>query len=325
MRCNKRMRALDEEAVIRWCVPRPARCLVPAGDDAAVIIAAKGKSLVVATDHMVEDVHFVRALAPPVLLARKLVRVNVSDFAAMGGATPRWALLNLALPRKTPPAWVRNFVSGLRRELRRFHVVLVGGDTTASRGRIFLSLTLLGESDPGKWLLRSGARPGDRLFVSGTLGGSAAGLRALRRAGAFEKTRGAARRLAMRHLLPPDRLALGRALAKEKIASACMDISDGLAADLPRLCKASGVGAILDVRALPVDRAAARFALGGGEDYELLFTVPPAKIRRVHALGRRLKVSLTEIGRMARGRGVVVVGERGRAAPLDARQAFRHF
>jgi thiamine-monophosphate kinase len=171
------------------------------------------------------------------------------------------------------------------------------------------------------------------LSVSSARGGAAAGLRALRAAPpAKAGTRGAARRLAARHLVPPDRLALGLALAEGRLASACMDLSDGLATDLPRLCHASGAGAEVRAEALPVDadaralhpREAESLALHGGEDYELLFAVPPAKRQRVLALGGRLGVALTEIGRFTRRRGVMLV-KNGRRVPFRPGEGFSHF
>jgi thiamine-monophosphate kinase len=329
------MRRLSEDAVIREMSRRLARdpsVRVPLGDDAAAVRVSPKRMLVATTDHMAEGVHFERRLCPPRLLGRKLVRTNLSDMSAMGAA-PRWALVNAALSGDLAFSWVQELVRGVRQEARRHGLVLLGGDTTASRKGIFLSLTLLGEADPHRCLRRTGAGPGALVFVSGTLGASAAGLRALRRSGGYGRLRGIRRRLAERHLLPPVRLALARALAKENLASAAMDLSDGLSVDLARFCAANRAGAVLRESSVPVDPAVRRafpkdalsLALHGGEDYELLFAASARKRREVLALGKKCKIRLTEIGKLARAEGILLAGEDGRKRPLSSRKGFRHF
>jgi thiamine-monophosphate kinase len=222
---------------------------------------------------------------------------------------------------------------GVRHEARRHGLVLLGGDTTASRKGIFLSLTLLGEADPRRCLRRTGAGPGALVFVSGALGASAAGLRALRRSGGYGRLRGVRRRLAERHLLPPVRLALACALARKNLARAAMDLSDGLSVDLSRFCAANRAGAVLRESSIPVAPAVRRafpkdalsLALHGGEDYELLFAASARKRREVLALGKKLKIPLTEIGKLTRTGGILLAGEDGRKRPLSSKRGFQHF
>jgi thiamine-monophosphate kinase len=239
-----------------------------------------------------------------------------SDIAAMGG-TPRCFLLNLAVPADATGKWLRGFLGGLRRAARSLDCVLAGGDTTRSK-RILISVTVIGEILEGQEVLRSGARPGDLLYVSGTLGEAEHGLRLLR------KSRGKVnpKNMAMRkHLYPQPRVGLGRRLAERKLVTAMMDISDGLSSDLPRLCAASGIRALVDPGKLPLMRgidleSARHLALHGGDDYELLFTASPRKAELLPAKFRELR--LTPIGEITKGRGVQIIGKDGTREPLRA-------
>jgi thiamine-monophosphate kinase len=279
--------------------------LVGIGDDAAVV-AGTGR-LVATTDALVEGQDF-RKDADPRRLGRKAMNVNLSDLAAMG-ASPLWALLALGLPRRTDPAWLDEFAEGVREAAEEHGVAVVGGDLTASTS-FFAAVTALGRAPEKGPLRRDGARPGDVLYVSGTLGSAAAGfllLEAGYRLTADKKVKTPGRkRLAaprstevarlIRHQIDPrPMLELGRLLAKGRAASAAIDLSDGLSRDLHRLCRASGVSATLDLERLPVDTGLTelrglarldplRLALFGGEDYGLLFTVP----RRKQALAEQL-------------------------------------
>ena len=248
--------------------------LLGVGDDAALLEVPADRVLVAATDTLVEGRHFL-SQAPPDSVGHQALAVNLSDLAAMG-AEPAWALLSLSLPA-ADEGWLEDFAAGLYSLAERHGVALVGGDTV--RGPRVITVTALGFVEPGAALRRDGARPGDLLYVSGSPGEAAAGLEALQRGTA----RGPDDPLARRYLFAEPRLALGRALRGH--ATAAMDVSDGLLGDLGKLCSASGVGARVELEQLPVSAALAqrheahaceRYVLAGGDDYELLFTLPAA-------------------------------------------------
>ena len=247
--------------------------LLGVGDDAALLEIPPGQALVAATDTLVEGRHFL-ADAPADSVGHQALAVNLSDLAAMG-ADPAWALLSLSLP-DSDAAWLQRFADGLFAVAGQHGVALVGGDTV--RGPRVVTITALGLVPPAFALRRDGARPGDVLYVSGSLGEAAAGLAVLR-SGALGD---AGDPLVRRYRFAEPRVALGRALRGR--ATAAMDVSDGLLGDLGKLCAASGVGARLDLDRLPISDELARrhsrreceqFALCGGDDYELLFTLPP--------------------------------------------------
>lgn len=281
------------------------------GDDAALLAVPAGQELAVAIDTLVEGVHFPRGTAAADI-GWKALAVNLSDLAAMG-ATPAWALLALTLPvqpAEAQQALVDGLADGFAQLARSHGVALVGGDTT--RGPFVLSVAVHGFVPPGQALRRDGARVGDLVFVTGTLGDAAAGLQRLAPSPDPDEEK---RRVALRARLnrPEPRVAAGLALRGR--ASACIDVSDGLLADLGHVCMASGVGAELDAPMLPLssallgccDEAAARdYALSGGDDYELCFTVPPARAGEVQADLARLGCGATRIGRIVAGDGVRV-------------------
>ncbi len=298
-------------------------------DDAALIRPRAGTDLVATTDSLVAGVHFLAA-DPPDLVARKLLRVNLSDLAAMG-ATPLGHLVNLALPRGAETAWVEEFAAGLAVDQERFGTALIGGDTVATEGPLVLGLTALGEVARGRALRRNGARPGDLVMVSGTLGDAALGLRVLRGdRGSLDE--GAAAYLVGRYRLPEPRVALGRRLVG--LATAAIDVSDGLVADVGHVCAASGVGATLEAAKLPLSAAAtARLGesatlveavLAGGDDYELALTVSPERAGEAMAAARDLDLPLTIVGRVREGEGVAVIGADGERMHLDT-GGYRHF
>jgi thiamine-monophosphate kinase len=285
------------------------------GDDAAVLEVPRGQELLVTTDLFVEGVHFRRRWLPAAAAGRRALCRALSDIAAMGGE-PRFAFLSLAVPSASslqlpasslqPPAsslrpsasWVRSFLRGFAAAARSFHVTLAGGDTGSSgSGALLADVIILGTAPKGTAALRSGARPGDGLFVSGRLGAPAAALDAGRR--------------------PPPihpRLALGKHLRSHRLITAMMDLSDGLSTDLNRLIRESGVGAEVECDHLPL-AGTLQQALNGGEDYELLFTVPEA---RAASLRRSIAgVPLTCIGRITSGRGAWLVDSRGRRRRLS--------
>ncbi|MHA1600076.1 MAG: thiamine-phosphate kinase, partial [Alphaproteobacteria bacterium] len=301
------------------------------GNDAAVFDPAPGNSVVVTTDAMVEGVHFLPD-DPGGLVARKLLRVNLSDLAAMGAAVRNY-VLSLALPPKLDETWVAAFADGLRVDQDEFGINLLGGDTVKTPGPLTLALTAFGEVPVGMALTRSGARAGDDIYVSGSIGDGALGLKALRRelAGLAEADRAA---LADRYHLPRPRLALGQALAAQRLATAALDISDGLVADLGHITAESGLAAEINAAAVPLspaaraaldsDPALREVILGGGDDYELLFTAPPGAAEAIAALAAALALPVTRIGAMSAGSGVRAVDEAG--APILLKKAgWSHF
>jgi len=286
------------------------------GDDAALWEPEPGFVTILTSDWFLEGTHFLRGKHPPDSVGWKCLARAASDIAAMGG-TPRCFLLNLALPAAATGKWLKGFLVGLRRAANSLDCLLAGGDTTRSE-RILISVTVIGEIRKGREVLRAGARAGDALYVSGTLGEAEHGLRLL------QKTRGKVNRknFALRkHLYPHPRVELGRWLAERRLATAMMDVSDGLSSDLRRLCTASGVAAVIDPDKLPLPRGvqqqtARQLALHGGDDYELLFAVSPRNAAQVPVRYRR--VALTRIGEIKKGHGVQVLGEDGKLKPLRA-------
>ena len=304
-------------------------------DDAALLDCPPGHRIVLTTDAIVSGVHFLAGDSPD-LIARKLVRVNLSDLAAMG-ATPVGLLLAACFSRTAGLPWIEKFADGLAADCAEFNVSLLGGDTVATPGPATFALTAVGTVETGKELRRSTARVGDRIWVSGTIGDGAFGLLA---------ARGEAGRLAPEHIatladryrVPQPRLALGRALAG--LATAAMDISDGLVGDLGHICETSRVGASIEAARVPLSPAAsAAIAVGlgeglatvltGGDDYELLFTAPPEADGRVAAVGTGLGLRLTTIGTIIAAEGIPAAGVRvdgpdGRPLIL-AQSGYRHF
>lgn len=296
------------------------------GDDAALLEVPAGRQLVACTDTLVAGIHFLPDSAPEDI-GWKSLAVNLSDLAAMG-AEPAWALLSLTLPQSMP-RFVARFADGFAVLARMHHVALVGGDTT--EGPISMTVTALGFIPPGLALTRGGARVGDAVFVTGTLGDAVAALYGLRD-GIFGAGRtSVAPELLARLNRPEPRLSAG--LALRGIATACIDVSDGLIADLGHLCAASGVGAVLDASSMPVsdmltaafDRAACiELALSGGDAYELCFTAPAERAGEVARILAATGCGGTRIGRIVAGSGVVVLDAQG--SPIATRVAgWEHF
>ncbi|MFQ5953841.1 MAG: thiamine-phosphate kinase [Kiloniellales bacterium] len=295
-------------------------------DDAALVDLAAGRTLVVTADALVAGVHYPADEAAD-LVAARLVRVNLSDLAAMG-ARPLAYLITLALPAEIDDEWLQRFAGGLKREQAAYHITLIGGDSVATPGPTCLSLTALGSVPEGRALRRDGAQAGDLVLVSGSIGDAALGLIALK--GDLDGV-GAKHRaqLVDRYRLPRPRVALGERLVG--LAHAALDVSDGLVADLAHICTASGVGAVIEADRLPLSPAARAAlpavglapVLGGGDDYELLFTIAPGNGGRVAELARSLDLALTEIGRIRAGTGVTVVDRDGREIPVP-RPGYRH-
>ena len=297
-------------------------------DDAAILGPRPGRSLVVTADAMVAGVHFAPE-DPPDLVARKLLRVNLSDLAAMGASATGY-LLVVVLDGASREAWIEAFTRGLAADQDTFGVGLLGGDTTAG-GTLSVSMTAFGEVREEALLRRSGAAAGDMVYVSGTLGDAALGLAIVQ--GAVAAPDAAGREWLIGRLrLPSPRLDLGRRLGH--LATAAIDISDGLIADLGHVCTRSGVGAEVDFARIPLSRAAREVMaaepgardriLSGGEDYELLFSLPPDNATAVEAIARDLDLPLTSIGQMVADGGVRVRAEDGGAIEVT-RPGYVHF
>jgi thiamine-monophosphate kinase len=321
----RRRSGLDEVALIERYFARPARrrrdVILGIGDDAAVTRLPAGFDLVTATDAIVEGVHFPRG-TPARALGHRCLAVNLSDLAAMG-AEPLWASLALSMPR-ADAAWLREFSRGLFALADAFDVALIGGDTVS--GPLAMSVTVHGRVRRGRFVCRSGARPDDRLYVTGHPGDAVAG-RLLADRGAGNR---GVRHLRRRFLYPVPRVVEGRALVG--LASAMTDVSDGLHHDAGKLLRASDGGADLDAGCLPVsaalrriagERAAREMALTGGDDYELLFTVPPRREARLAQLVRHWACAVTCLGTVTARHGLRWSLD---GAPFSFRdRTFRHF
>jgi thiamine-monophosphate kinase len=302
------------------------------GDDAALLMIRGGRELILTLDMSIEDVHFTRRLHPPGAVGHRALARSLSDVAAMGGV-PRYALVSLAISKEVARDWVSRFYRGMLALARRFGVGLVGGDTALIPGRTFVDVLVAGEVPRGRALRRSGARPGDQIFVGGRLGLSALGLRLLQKKGAkailpapkaVTLHRGVqpslpvppavAREAVHRHLYPEPQCALGRYLSGRGMASALMDLSDGLSTDLSRLCAASGAGARLWAAKIPGPKLpeavdSLQLALDGGEDYQLLFTVPPKRVS--HLPSKFQGQALYHIGEIEAAKGLRLVTPEG--------------
>lgn len=299
-------------------------------DDVALIPGPAGWQWAITKDAMVAGVHFFPD-DPPELIARKLVRVNLSDLAAKG-AEPQFLLLATCFPQGVETAWLDRFAGGLKTDCDEFKVAVIGGDTVATPGPLVLALTAVGRVPEHTAPLRSNARSGDDVWLSGTLGDSALGLLVARgeSKGLSDTDAGF---LLDRYRLPQPRVALGARL--RGLAHAAMDVSDGLLGDLGHICRASNLAAEIEAERLPLSapaRAALEAGLGqglatlvtGGDDYEILFTAPPDADRALSALSAELDLPLTRIGRMVPGQGVTLRESGGRAIALG-QGGYRHF
>lgn len=325
-------RAGEFELIERYFAPlaAPATATFGLHNDAAVLPLSLGERLVATVDTMIQGRHFLDC--PPDLVARKLLRVNLSDLAAMGAA-PFGYLLASAWPLDIEESWIARFAEGLAADQQAFGVALYGGDTTGTPGPMTLSLTAFGKVAGAAVLDRASLKPGDDIYVTGTLGEGWLGLCALRGEldGLSTATRDA---LIGRYRLPEPRLAVGRALLEEGLARSALDISDGLAADLGHLLDASGVGAEIDLPAVPLSAAVReglnalgappQRVLAGGDDYELLFAAAPAQRAAIDALAVRCGLPITRIGRVRAEAGLVVRDAKGAGITLEA-SGWRHF
>jgi len=286
------------------------------GDDCAVLPLPRGHEALVTTDFSLEGVHFRREWHPPDAVGHRCLARGLSDIAAMGGV-PQAVFLSLALPADLPQRWVDGFIAGLLKLARRSSVRLAGGDTAQSPDGVLADIVVLGSVPAGQAILRSGARAGDLIYVTGTLGAAVADLNRLRDG---EKLDPKSHR---KHFYPEPRLAVGQFLSKNKLASAMIDISDGLSTDLGHICEESRTGAVVGAGSLPAAVAGKdglTLALHGGDEYELLFTSRPN--RRIPA--RIAGVAVTRIGEIVRGRQMRLIGPKGKREVLKP-GGWEHF
>ncbi len=318
-------------------VTRHTSLLKGIGDDAAVIRQNAGRDMVLTADLLVEDVDFRRAWMEPRSLGHKALAVSLSDIAAMG-ARPRWAILSIGIPQKIwDTDFVEEFYEGFFALAGEHQVTLIGGDVSRAPQSIVIDSIVAGETKRNRAILRSGARAGDHIFVTGSLGGAAAGLKLLERGArpTERKSRShkasAVAALLQRHLRPEPRMAWGALLGEERLASAMIDLSDGLSSDLAHLCEASRVGAQIDAARIPVDRCLMQLpgndldplslALSGGEDFELLFTVRPRNLKRLPTMLEG--VPITYIGDVTNERDIKLIKDSQISSLTPS--GFKHF
>jgi thiamine-monophosphate kinase len=298
------------------------------GDDASVTALTPGMQLLTSTDMLLEDVHFRRCWHDPYRLGRKSLAASISDIAAMGGI-PRWSLLSLAIPADTQLEFLDEFTRGYLSMAEEHGVALIGGDTCSSKHGLAISVTIMGEQIPERILRRSGARPGDEIWVTGTLGDAAMGLRLAEKGDEGDEF------LVSRLLDPTPRTAAGIALAESGLVTAMIDVSDGILADFGHIAELSGVGGIIHLKYLPFSprfRAAAAgfpsipydLVLAGGEDYELCFTAHPASREKIIAIMKKCGVEAVPVGIVTSSPEVIVLDAAG--APYHSlNQGFNHF
>jgi thiamine-monophosphate kinase len=318
------------EQIRRTFAKRSPQAPIGIGDDAAALFVSPGSAVLATTDMLIEGVHFDRSTTDLFSLGWKSAAANLSDIAAMGGS-PRFALVALALPSPTTAEQVAELYRGFTRIAKRHGTLIVGGDTCGSLRDLVISVTVLGEAKRKEIVTRAGAAPGDLVFVTGTLGDSAAGLELVRSAEYGVRSKDPnVNKLIEKHLRPVPRVAWGRKIAASRCASAMIDVSDGLSSDLGHICDESGVGAEVSAEQLPLSRAllAMRtllrpplwYALSGGEDYELLFTVPPGRLQKLRAL----RIPARLIGAITKDLRRVLIGPGGRKQTL-APSGYDHF
>lgn len=309
------------------------------GDDAAILRTTAGGETVITADLLVEDIDFRRTTAPALLLGHKALAVSLSDIAAMG-ARPRWSLISIGVPDDVwQTDFVDQFYEGLASLAQRYDVQLIGGDTSRTNEKIVIDSIVVGECKVDRAVKRVGAEPGDQIFVTGSLGGAAAGLRLIERGAHLAEQNLADEdsqkidHVLLRQLRPEPRVGWGIVLGEERLAASLIDVSDGLSSDLNHLCTASGVGALIESSLLPIDHQVVelcgrraldplQLALHGGEDFELLFTVRAVDVAR---LPRRVDgVELTRIGEVKKEADGVKISEGSRVWELNP-GGWKHF
>jgi thiamine-monophosphate kinase len=316
----------------KWAPSSDPALIQGIGDDVAVFeLGERGaKALLATTDILIQDIHFDLSWIDPSQLGEKALAVNISDIASMGG-TPKYFLISIGLPKNLPLSFISSFYHGLRKEAKRFRVELIGGDTSLSQ-KIVINICLLGEGRKKDLIYRRGARVGDDLYISGTLGDAALGLKILQEKGNMKGVE----RLIKRHLSPCPRLKLGQAIAKHHWATAMIDVSDGLLMDTSHLLQESGVGVRVWEDRIPLSKLYQKWihsfskdpfqlALSGGEDYELLFTSSPKMRERISSLARSLKIPITRIGEILPIKEGLHIVKRNGKDYSPSRLGFDHF
>jgi thiamine-monophosphate kinase len=326
---------------------REGGVVVGIGDDCAAFKPREGFLIITTTDALTEDIHFKLDYIQPFQLGLKSIYINLSDIAAMGGI-PLYALLSLSIPPSFSVEFMNEFLKGVKDAADRYKVSVIGGNISSSKNDFSIHITIIGEIEKEHMVLRKGAKAGDRIFVTGWLGDSAAGLEILKRSqksGAPIQWMGRKcqidKKLIERHLIPTPRLKEGRFLAINNLATSMIDISDGLASDLKRICEESGVGANIFTENIPVSeelknltssqlrtqgsdiRTSLEFALYGGEDYELLFTVKSEIVENLKSLWNNNMTSITMIGEVTKGE-INLISKSGSTIPLQ-REGYNHF
>lgn len=303
------------------------------GDDCAVVKICDDQLLLITCDLLLEGVHFNLTYTDSYHLGKKALAVNLSDIAAMGG-NPRFYLVSLGLPPALSLAFVEGLYQGMEEMAKKYKLSLVGGNISSSR-KILLDITLCGESQPRETVYRDGARAGDAIFVTGTLGDSSLGLTVLK-SGSKVKDTPALRKLAEKHLSPQPRVREGRFIAAHHLATAMIDISDGLVSDLNHILEESRRGAEIWIEKLPLSPQVMKYshiyrknyidlALAGGEDYELLFTVPQERLKKFSRLSRQVSLPVTMIGKITGEKGKIHLIKNDGEPYLLRREGFRHF
>jgi thiamine-monophosphate kinase len=318
------------ESIRKMTSRKSSSVLIGVGDDAAALKFSSSAILLATTDMLLEGIHFDLAHSDFYSLGWKSAAANLSDIAAMGGI-PRFCLTSLGIPSSVSVEHIKDFYRGFNAVLRAHATVIVGGDTCSSREGFVVNVVVLGEAEKTRIITRSGARAGDRIFVTGTLGDSAAGLELLKKRIRGGGQRARITKLVQKHLRPKPRVEWGILIARSRCVHAMIDISDGLSSDLAHICEKSEVGAKIFYENIPSSRSLraaedelskppVQYALSGGEDYELLVTAPPRCGDKLKKLG----VPLTEIGEITRARKLVLVDRQGITKPLE-RTGYDHF
>jgi thiamine-monophosphate kinase len=321
------------ESIKKECITTLKDIIKGIGDDCAVFGPYSGRVLLFTTDMLVEDIHFLKAKITPYQLGWKTIAVNLSDIAAMGGR-PLFLLISLAIPAEMNIELIQDFYKGMKDICEHYEVNILGGDTVASPDKLVISVSLIGDAKENEVLYRSGARPGDSIYVTGNIGDSSAGLKILKNE--ISPPKSIASHFIKLHNEPKPLIKTGRIIAASRLASAMIDLSDGLLSDLGHICEESGVGAMLFKKKIPISSElkllASRvkfnpidLAFSGGEDYLLLLTVPKAKIKDFEILYKNKGSSpLYLIGEIREEKGVRMVNDDGSIEEISIR-GFNHF
>ena len=316
---------------------RSPRVKIGLGDDCAVYSDKAGNYQVITADALIENVHFKRSYTPPLFLGRKAMSVNISDIAAMG-ATPHLALISLGIPKSLPVRFLDQMYEGINQVCLEHKIELAGGDTTASQRHLFINITMVGDAKKGRLFTRSGARPGDKIFVTGAPGESALGLKILTsRRKKWTGTKKNQEKMIGAHLDPVPRHTESQKLANSKIrVTSMIDVSDGLAQDLSHICRMSNVGAVVREDLLPKSPELMNLGslnrlnvidlvLSGGEDYELLFTTKSEDVRKIARLFKDIPTPVTQIGEVSDHPKKVIIEKRDGKIKTLKNMGYNHF